>query len=787
MRHYLDLLETLLNEAIVINPSEVDEWMQPLIDSCEPEAGKQWLKKRVRQYILNNEAMLVNVDDLSHSPYSSALRLKRMGENPESWPDYAQKAKQEGTPVFAFTMLNNRPLQDFAGHLKHLVDWFNALHMVSMRNATNDIETEDKVIATKELSKLQKYSYEMALQTADQWFNHMGSRAKNVKELDGVNIIAQLHGGFYVVEFTSEKAMMRDGHQLQNCLQQAYYWKQVLNGTMRVYSIRKANDEAVVGIRIVGDELAEVKGKNNKAVSPSYVPAVVEFLNKISPVSQWLTKIGVGSGGRLDLENSDIIVSTDGVFGSIDQLAKDIGEGVSAALVQSGGYVPHLWLRKGDLVVKLMTRTHVGIRGDASTAAILFVLNQAMKMGLVEKAFGSTNADAAADETNIAGIYYSPRGYGSYELVAKKMEGMPIGFAVYELKSKYKIVFDGELVLNINHNGQIEAGGVWLDGKVRKAAGPSISKIYNTLNITPSGQNYKLEEFFNTFWNGDKWGLLDQVALDKFPTPNGTLYLINNKLKRNYFVWKSSKHDSSAIAPRFYVTRGKFIMINNERSFAALTNNDSDNATIVKVLIDKFGLNDINASKKEEMGKWSSVAMPVGDKIVTSLPELTKAIATMDGEITQDRDYFDNFVESMSSKANPKEKEDFAAALLKNLNRYTGKVSVNDEGNIEVKINDIPYYIIIRNHLTFNGIVDKMLARYERLRDELASVANKNPDSFAVGGFSYRGSHGAFLIDQEINRINRAVRARKEDKLKRDDIPLSQRFAELNAIRKAGK
>lgn len=327
VRQIIDLIEgQVLNEAIVGNPADIEAFIKPYIGQISPEEGKRWFSKKLRSELFNNEKgeWLMSLDGMD--PVVLRTSKSFFGRKIE---DFATDALERGEPVYAFMPEQARVLNS---RLSHLVDWFNALHEVAETEPTNQIETEDKVIAKRELSKLIKLDLAQAEQAADRWFNHMGTRLRGASK-SGVEIVLRWPDGTYAVRYTDRETMMRDGKDLQNCLQQGYYWDKVASGDQSVYGIRKANDEAIVGIRVINGNkrsLAECKGKNNRPVDTKYRSYVIAFLDHL----------GVDSRSNADLKSAGIHVQ-DGKHGTFEEVAKLIydQDGVKAWRTDERGEV----------------------------------------------------------------------------------------------------------------------------------------------------------------------------------------------------------------------------------------------------------------------------------------------------------------------------------------------------------------------------------------------------------------------------------------------------------------
>ena len=342
----------LLFEAVVANPDAIERYVSRFIHRTTPQIGRTWFAKKLRTALLNTPELLRPVTEPS-----------------SNYPPYANDALERGEPVYVFDP-RQETLAQAASTYAHLTDWFNALDEVANRPGENAVEQEDALIAKRELSKIMHYDPQQATERADNWFKHMGTRATGSKQ--GVEIVLQWPDGYYAVRYTDKETMMRDGSDLQNCLAQGYYWDAVQKGTGIVYGIRKPTDEAVVGIRVIPEQvrqagnwkgetdpaqLVECKGKNNKPVSLNYQPYVVDFLNHL----------GAYPNTR-DLEPAGIFLH-DGKFGSYDDIAETLYDQDGLKVRKAGVHVdvayqmPHMDEFDGSLHADLRVSGNLSLGG----------------------------------------------------------------------------------------------------------------------------------------------------------------------------------------------------------------------------------------------------------------------------------------------------------------------------------------------------------------------------------------------------------------------------------------
>jgi hypothetical protein len=625
MRHYINIVDTTLTEAIVVNPDEVDAFVARFAQKTHPEEGKQWFAKKLRNYILNDENLLNRI-----RKDSEYLRLP-------DWeiPDYVKTALEKGEPVFAWENRSAKA-QNLASKAEHLVDWFNALQSVANSTETNSVAVEDRVIAQRELSKLVKYNFDTAITTADAWFNHMGTRARGGSK-EGVKVVANLQNGYYVVEYTSEETMKRDGTDLQNCLQQGYYWNAVQSGSSEVYTIRKPNDEAIVAIRVSGNVLMEVKGKNNKFVVPQYVPYVISFLNMLS------AKVDMRgnqySGPLQDLSGAGIYTKTENGVSRVGTLEDFSTEVNGIMVVDTDAY---RIFKKGDIVVNLSTSRNAGnaitinpagAKTPQETVDFLNDLAGSLLKGAIDSNKPLTNIKIKRDasyEDGASKVWFYNGKFGLITQLGEKIK-MPKGFeaASFDVDNA-KVVYvnktdTGKLIFKVH----IEKKRVTGVEHMTDGAQQFLPDLLNTLGFPPT---LKVEErLAPIYYDGEKYGTLKQVGQKVAKVHDGVLYQIGN---RENYVLQYGTHNELSLN----IVRGRVL----DTGRLTATRWAVANPTGLRELMNYFADKDINEVRK---GKVDSPTTDLQGAVIqkyTWSPEKSRSIPSK--PILSMEQYVDYFV-----------------------------------------------------------------------------------------------------------------------------------------------
>lgn len=282
----------LLMEANVLNPDVIDGLCRRFSMRVEDPRGRQWFEKKLRAFILNTPSLL---EPLAYPP----------GEAPDDLPSWAAQAAARGD--LYYFRIDGPTTAGLTAKLDHIVDWFNALTEIAHRQPGNDVEMDDKRLAEKHLAKLMRYEPDQIEAVANDWYHHMGSRAKLTKQ--GVDVVHRWPDGHYLVTYSDFDTYSSDGNDLQNCMRGGNYWRQVETGEMQVYALRKPNDEAVVAFRVDNEKIVEAKGKQNQPPVAAYAPYVIDALNLIG--------LPPSPSGLTDIRPLDIVVTAETRYGTM--------------------------------------------------------------------------------------------------------------------------------------------------------------------------------------------------------------------------------------------------------------------------------------------------------------------------------------------------------------------------------------------------------------------------------------------------------------------------------------
>jgi len=796
IRDHMILVERLfLTEHNVINPQDVDSFVKRFITRTRPEAGKAWFQKKLRSFIINDDQYLIKLtpDDLAV--------MKNL-------PDYVTAAVERGETLYDFQSLDSRvatSISDLIQHMYHVSDWFNALDTVVKRKPANQIEIEDQKLAAKWLEKLSKIPVTEIEEIADEWFAHMGTRIK--AEKSGVEVVMTWPNGFYAVRFTDKNTMMSDGRDLQNCLQQGYYWEDVKTGRGAVYAIRKPNDEAVVGIRVKGRHLEECKGKNNKPVSAQYVPYVVSFLTSMN----WDIE------DNYDLEAAGIEVH-DSKIGSF--------EDVAPVVYDKNGL--KIWQTSKKFLAKTNSSIVEGNIHNKAISEILFSKNENPDEDEDQDKVKFENLDDLGSSSEIlkilniiklpptgmlavklegSGIFFYDGRYGDARDVGKQV------FKVDDYQGYEVAVTRGsqtvQLILMYSHDekvGRFSAmNNKLVDFNLQRWGAyfaDDLIKILNAMGFPPTNHNKSLEnqlaKKFGIYFDKTKYGKLADTSKPDIKVGEVSIVRLG---KRPMWI-ASYKDEEYSSQQRFWLAKGVLeysdpVRIGGHAETEKAERIDKEYAEAVRKLALKYKVKHVEDGSQFDilnLGKSQ-------DGIVADFDSLLEA-----AEKTKDVAYA-LFNDDISSK------------LLNYLIKIGQKFSTEDQRKIydafkvkdgpnlkwgilhsskvyDIEVPDIKIALPNANpYLVEKGIITDKALKAEIERDSLASikaardlVASKEYGTFQLQAyFSKKVTTAVNLLSREIEekntKTNNAIRERRAnpDKYATD---LSSRFAALNAFNK---
>lgn len=272
----------------IVKPSF--EWMlleANLINGKDPYKGIS-LEKFVSEYAANlatPEAAQVFMKKISRLLMADERFMYAVRELPPNAPDWARAAMEKGDLVY----FNPTPeLKDRIENVSHYV--------AALEQDMQSTDSNVKAIATRDFQGFSKApTLDMLVQKSNEYFSR-SAKKQEATDTDGMKKVLEAPGGFVWYVLEEPVAFYREGRTLKNCIGRVYTAESTKRTNTQIYVLRDSNNRSVVAARIVGKEMAEVKGSNNGPPIPRYMPAVQKLINTFS--------ITLGSGGKSDVGNS---------------------------------------------------------------------------------------------------------------------------------------------------------------------------------------------------------------------------------------------------------------------------------------------------------------------------------------------------------------------------------------------------------------------------------------------------------------------------------------------------
>lgn len=409
---------TYLLEHNVINPHQIDSSMTDYVRQVRTQEAKEWFIKKLRLYIINDETLLRQIS-------ASEVEITD--------PQYVRDAIDRGDKVYRFEPSKMILIKDRIDNVLH---FFQSLEEFSVLEPTNELMKQQVVIARRWLSKIPKMTLPQVEDAALEW-GKLAAAGLSVANKEGVVIIHRWDDGMYAVRYTDKAVMQKDGADLQNCLRTGTYWSDVERQSQWVVSIRKANDEAVVGMRWVlkaGQpyRIDECKGKNNKPVGEQYIPYVLDLLHKFKL-----------DDNTYDLKNAGIFYNKDtGNYGNFDDIATTYESGgikfmysTSMIKIKIGNKSRILNIHDGGVQENEL------VGGDFTTDESIKILNNFPK-----NIYLRTRSDQYGpvhDALAPWGVFKNNGVYGSAKDVGKYM-GPILNFEGYQTQNSVVLIKDGK-------------------------------------------------------------------------------------------------------------------------------------------------------------------------------------------------------------------------------------------------------------------------------------------------------------------------------------------------------
>ena len=232
----------------------------------------QYIKLRVREYLLNqnNEPAFISVD-----------------KNRTDLPGWAYRVFERGENIYQFdgTKMSDKLREDIITVRDYLYD-FAGQYVDKVIETAKKTEKKPK-IRYDFLKTTNEYdTFDKALTAAKNWHEHMSeelakrNRGRELfeKSLKGAKYVMDLPDNMFAYQLTTEEALDFESEYMGHCVGKGGYDAGVKNGLIKIYSIRDERGEPHATLEVRGNEVHQVKGKQNKSPIRKYIPAIKHFI-----------------------------------------------------------------------------------------------------------------------------------------------------------------------------------------------------------------------------------------------------------------------------------------------------------------------------------------------------------------------------------------------------------------------------------------------------------------------------------------------------------------------------
>jgi hypothetical protein len=245
-RDITESIQTLqLNERNVVNIPHLEKYIEEFVKNTDVPEIKQWLRKNFRLYLINEfpDVLPFDADVEPDSPYY------------QSW---LKDALKRGEKVYLVT-----PDIHAAQVFNHVLDYLNFA-----------FESSDELPRELQIKKLSALSYDEVYDRTLEWDSWLQGRKGDE---GGTEDVMDVGGGYKWVQVLSWSALDYEGSQMGHCV--GSYAAQVEKNHCQIFSLRDPRNEPHVTIEARGNEIVQIKGKQNTEVIAKYRGYCLEFLN----------------------------------------------------------------------------------------------------------------------------------------------------------------------------------------------------------------------------------------------------------------------------------------------------------------------------------------------------------------------------------------------------------------------------------------------------------------------------------------------------------------------------
>lgn len=208
----------------VVNTEEIDKYIASLLERCQTDKVKKWLKKTFRKYLINN------------------ADAKKVTSIDPTYPDYINDALLSGQEVFKVISLDSIVIRP-------IIDYLNTLDTIN-------------------------FGYDQAKQKSDEWHRQLPEKTVEVTVDDDSEIVKKYENGYTWRKLKTKDDYVREGDLMGHCV------GRYNPGDHLIYSLRSVKNEphTTIDLSISAPYVIEqVKGQAN-TIPFKYKPYVIDFM-----------------------------------------------------------------------------------------------------------------------------------------------------------------------------------------------------------------------------------------------------------------------------------------------------------------------------------------------------------------------------------------------------------------------------------------------------------------------------------------------------------------------------
>ena len=264
---------------------QTPDWVKAHKDEVVKAILLQYFKKRIREYLKENS-------DVSY--------LTPVNNSDSDLPEWCKKALSENKPVYKFD--STKISHDLQEKISTIRDYLYAMadrYVMDTAGLAKKTEKISKIRLDYLKSSNEYATFDMVLSAANLWHEKLAKGTKKVrkdeafynKSIEGTEFIMKLPNNTAAYRLLTPEALDFESDNMGHCVGSGYYDKEVIDGTIKIYSIRDYNGEPHVTFEVSKDEdeytgtdyVQQCKGKQNKAPAEKYMDAILALVEKM----QW--------------------------------------------------------------------------------------------------------------------------------------------------------------------------------------------------------------------------------------------------------------------------------------------------------------------------------------------------------------------------------------------------------------------------------------------------------------------------------------------------------------------